>query len=103
MKITCPHCGGEIGGGEEMTQCKHCGSFAINPGHHGRREGVDLDLCDVCYWRSRMERIEKAAKDLLNAVTVLCGDEYSCFSTCSLAKECDKDVCENPELVKEST
>ena len=28
-----------------------CGSHAINPGHHGRIEGVDLDLCDVCYWR----------------------------------------------------
>ena len=30
-----------------------CGSYAINPGHHGRTEGVDLDLCDVCYWRKR--------------------------------------------------
>lgn len=28
-----------------------CGSHAINPGQHGRTEGVDLDLCDVCYWR----------------------------------------------------
>ena len=28
-----------------------CGSHAINPGHHGRTEGADLDLCDVCYWR----------------------------------------------------
>ena len=30
-----------------------CGSHAINPGHHGRTEGADLDLCDVCYWRKR--------------------------------------------------
>ena len=28
-----------------------CGSHAINPGHHGRAEDTDLDLCDVCYWR----------------------------------------------------
>ena len=32
-----------------------CGSHAINPGHHGRTEGADLDLCDVCYWRKRAE------------------------------------------------
>lgn len=30
-----------------------CGSYAINPGQHGRTEGADLDLCDVCYWRKR--------------------------------------------------
>ena len=33
--------------------CIKCRSFAINPNHHGREEGVDLDLCDVCYWRKR--------------------------------------------------
>ncbi len=32
-----------------------CGSHAINPGHYGRIEGADLDLCDVCYWRKRAE------------------------------------------------
>ena len=32
-----------------------CGSYAINPSDHGRTEGVDLDLCDVCYWRKRAE------------------------------------------------
>lgn len=30
-----------------------CGSYAINPHLHGRLPGVDLDLCDVCYWRKR--------------------------------------------------
>ena len=35
-----------------MKQCK-CGSYAINPHSHGRQNGVDLDLCDVCYWRTR--------------------------------------------------
>ena len=39
----------------------------------------------------RHQRLVEAAKGMLNAVTVLCGDEYSCFSECALAKECDKD------------
>ena len=37
-------------------KCKLCGSYAVNPGHHGRpgyEAGVDHDLCDVCYWRMR--------------------------------------------------
>ena len=39
----------------------------------------------------RHQRLVEAAREMLNAVTVLCGDECSCFSTCSLANECDKD------------
>lgn len=39
----------------------------------------------------RHRRLIEAAKGMLNAVTVLCVDEYSCFSTCVLANECDKD------------
>ena len=38
-----------------MSKCKECGSHAINPFLCGRDEGVDLDLCDVCYWRKRSE------------------------------------------------
>jgi len=34
-------------------ECRRCGSMAINPNHHGRLPGADLDLCDVCYWRKR--------------------------------------------------
>jgi hypothetical protein len=34
---------------------KGCGSYAVNPEHHGRTYGVDLDLCDVCYWRKRAQ------------------------------------------------
>lgn len=37
-----------------QTICK-CGSFGINPNLHGREKDVDLDLCDVCYWRRRAE------------------------------------------------
>lgn len=35
-----------------MKPCS-CGSYAINQHLHGRMLGVDLDLCDVCYWRKR--------------------------------------------------
>jgi hypothetical protein len=43
-----------------------CGSYAVNPEHHGRTYGVDLDLCDVCYWRKRAHEprpIREAPKD----------------------------------------
>lgn len=39
-----------------MSQCKRCGSYAINHHAHGR-DGSDPDLCDVCYWRSRAEQL----------------------------------------------
>ena len=35
--------------------CKHCGSQAINPGFRERPQGIDLDLCDVCFWRVRAQ------------------------------------------------
>ena len=38
-----------------MNKCKKCGSHAINDGRHGREKGKNLDLCDVCYWRKRVE------------------------------------------------
>lgn len=38
-----------------MNTCKICGSYAINDGKNGRAAGVDLDLCDVCYWQQRAE------------------------------------------------
>jgi len=44
--------------------CTRCGSFAINPQSHGRDPRIDLDLCDVCYWRKRAE----AAKQLVEAL-----------------------------------
>ena len=34
-------------------KCKSCGSFAINSHLYGRESDVDLNLCDVCYWRKR--------------------------------------------------
>ena len=53
-----------------MASCKNCGSAAINPSLHGRIDGKDLDLCDVCYWRSyaeslelRVEALESRAKE----------------------------------------
>ena len=37
--------------------CSECGSFAINHQCHGR-DGSDGHLCDVCYWRTRAERLQ---------------------------------------------
>ena len=54
---------GSVSAGGYMRQCK-CGSFAINPGHHGR-DNTDLDLCDVCYWRKRAEAKDDTVKRVL--------------------------------------
>ena len=43
-----------------VRRCTRCRSGAINPSDHGRTDGVDLDLCDVCYWRKRAESAAKA-------------------------------------------
>ena len=45
-----------------MDKCKRCGSYAVNPNHHGREPGVDLDLCEVCYWRKRYEEEQKKTR-----------------------------------------
>ena len=37
-----------------MNQCQ-CGSYQ---NQHGRDLGVDLDLCDVCYWRKRANNLK---------------------------------------------
>lgn len=44
-------------------QCKKCGSHAVNPHLHGRKPGGDLELCDVCYWRERADKILIAAEE----------------------------------------
>lgn len=36
-----------------ISQCRRCSSHAINPTLHSRQPEVDLDLCDVCYWKQR--------------------------------------------------
>lgn len=46
-----------------MSACTRCGSFAINPGRHGRDDS-DLDLCDVCFWRRRAERRLTILRDI---------------------------------------
>ena len=43
--------------------CTRCGSGAINPHIHGRDE-TRLDLCDVCFWRGRAERLQVIIDDL---------------------------------------
>lgn len=41
------------------TKCRICGSYAINPGHHGRPLGESLTLCDVCYWREQYNNLKR--------------------------------------------
>ena len=42
-----------------MSQCKICGSGAINLRSNGR-DGSDPELCDVCYWKTRAEKYADA-------------------------------------------
>ena len=42
-----------------ILQCKNCQSHAINHSSHGR-DGRDLDLCDVCYWKTRVEITDRS-------------------------------------------
>lgn len=53
-------------------QCTRCGSYAINHNLHGR-DGSDVDLCDVCYWRKRAESSALDSK-LLDAIEQRGGD-----------------------------
>jgi len=47
-----------------MTKRKcSCGSYAVNPNAHGR-DGSDLHLCDICYWRTRAEVATHALVDI---------------------------------------
>lgn len=57
--------------------CSNCRSGAINPGHHGRDESTDLDLCDVCYWRKRatVRPIAEAPKDGTELLAWISPDE----------------------------
>ena len=52
---------------------------------------IEYIRADLARPPERHQRLVEAAKGMLTAVTVLCGDECSCFSTCSLANECDED------------
>jgi hypothetical protein len=45
-----------------------CGSMAINQHCHGREPGVDLDLCDVCYWRARCGALSKERAEMVQAL-----------------------------------
>jgi len=47
-----------------MSKCIECGSYAINPHCHGREARVNLDLCDVCYWRKRATEAQARIKEL---------------------------------------
>ena len=54
--LECDVCGclivSEMGKFMNGCNCIKCGPAEDD---HGRKTGVDLDLCDVCYWRKRAE------------------------------------------------
>lgn len=52
--------------------CKQCGSYAVNDNLHGRQKGIDLDYCDVCYWRFRAEQWQTRAENLKESIEVMC-------------------------------
>ena len=56
--------------GGVMDRCK-CGSYAINPRLHGRNPNTDLDLCDVCYFKKRLEEAEQRIADVEEELEVL--------------------------------
>lgn len=70
-------------------KCK-CGSYAINPHLHGR-DGTDLDLCDVCYWRKRVQQLKAGIHSSLNE---LCN-----CSPLELSKAIDKHVARLRDLI----
>lgn len=47
-------------------KCK-CGSFAINPHMYGR-DDTDLHLCDVCYWRKRVNNQQQLKSEIAAVV-----------------------------------
>lgn len=61
--------------------CERCGSKAINHHLHGR-DGSDAHLCDVCYWRTRVESFSEgfhlflAERQLLRGLFPACLDEF---------------------------
>ena len=59
-----------------IKQCA-CGSFAINPNRHGR-DVHNTDLCDVCYWKDRAEKVEQQAARYRKVIERFskCGDQY---------------------------
>ena len=38
-----------------MNHCRTCHSYAINPHMHWR-DGTEPELCDVCFWRSKVPK-----------------------------------------------
>ena len=46
-------------------KCTRCPSYAINPNcEEVGRDRTRLDLCDVCWWRNKAEKIEAAGDKL---------------------------------------
>lgn len=51
----------------KISSCKYCGSYDITPGQYGRPDfeaGIDHDLCNVCFWQTRYEKVTSLLKSL---------------------------------------
>lgn len=73
-----------------MTTCTECGSSAINQTLHGREPGVDLHLCDVCYWRIRAQPAEEVQRDRLLAAVERAAKAETALRR--LVDECENDT-----------
>jgi len=47
-----------------VNTCKHCGSHAINQNLYGRIPGELLDLCDVHYFKFKLEKLQEKYENL---------------------------------------
>ena len=71
------------------ARCKTpgCWSCAINPHAHGRELGVDLDLCDVCYWRKRAKASQRRVAALEWAIKITGSLCWTCIKEPLSCKE----------------
>lgn len=69
-----------------------CGSYAINPGMHGRSDD-DKHLCDVCYWRVRYNNSQA---DIDEAVRLL-RDDIDAFKWVSKTTD-DIDIMQSAQM-----
>lgn len=67
--------------------CKICASFAINPHLYDREPDVDLNLCDVCYWRKRATEEREAFARLVEQYTGAWDDQGYALAQAIRGKE----------------
>lgn len=81
-----------------MRGCKQCGSYATNPGRHGRDDCSDLDLCDVCYWRKRATAL--GTHSYLKNREQNLGRIAACVNACAGIEDPSKAIGEAREIIQ---